>query len=687
LTREKSPYLLQHAHNPVDWYPWGDEAFDKAREENKLILLSIGYSTCHWCHVMERESFEDVDVAAVLNTLTVPIKVDREERPDVDQVYMAVCQALNGSGGWPLNVLLTPDRIPFFAGTYFPKYSRQGRIGVIDLVRRAAALWQEDPEKVRGSGRQIVERLRAIGTEERAVKALSPELLGRAVELFQSQFDPARGGFGPAPKFPTPHNLVFLVRRHRRTGEPEALRMVETTLDAMRRGGLYDHIGFGFHRYSTDPNWLLPHFEKMLYDQAGLALAYLEAYQATRKSAYGQTAREVFVYVLRDLTSPEGAFYSAEDADSEGVEGKFYVWTRQEVLEVLGQDAGTLYCDVYGITEDGNFREEATGKTTGANILHQERPLEAWAWERDENPADFITRVEAARRRLFEHRERRVRPHRDDKVLAAWNGLMISALARGARVLGEPTVAGAAEEAADFVLTRMRRDGRLLRRFRDGEAAVPAFAEDYAFLARGLLDLYGATFDSARLRQALELAEELVRLFGSDSGGLFDTASDAEELVLRPQEVYDGATPSANSVALEVFARLGLMTGESAWTDRARALGDAFAARVAQYPAAFTQFLAGATYLLEPTREAVVAGAPGEAATEALLDAFRETYAPETTLLLAPPGAPDLATLCPFTEGMKPVAGRAAAYLCQDHACQSPLTDPAGLRAALASPP
>lgn len=687
LAREKSPYLLQHAHNPVDWFPWGEEAFAKAGSEDKLVFLSIGYSTCHWCHVMERESFEDDEVAAVLNTLTVPVKVDREERPDVDQVYMAVCQALNGSGGWPLNVLLTPDRVPFFAGTYFPKHSRHGRIGVVELVRQASALWKEDPERVRGAGREIVERLRAAGPVKQDTGALTPALLSEAAGLFRRQFDAARGGFGPAPKFPTPHNLVFLVRRWRRTGDPELLRMAEATLDAMRRGGLFDHVGFGFHRYATDAAWLLPHFEKMLYDQAGLALACLEAHQATRKPTYAQTAREVFAYVLRDLASPEGAFYSAEDADSEGVEGKFYVWTRREVLDVLGRDDGELYCRVYGIAEEGNFREEATGEPAGTNIPHLDRPLEAWARERGDDPEAFGTRVDAARRRLFAHREARVRPHRDDKVLTAWNGLMISALGRGAWILDEPGYARAAERAADFVLARLRRDGRLLRRFRDGEAAVPAFAEDHAFLARGLLDLYGATFESARLRQALELSRELLRLFGDDSsGGLFDTAADAEQLVLRPQEVYDGATPSANSVALEVFARLGLLTGDAAWTGRARGIAEAFAGRVAQYPAAFTQFLAGASLLLEPTREVVVAGDPESPDTRDLLAAVRAAYAPETSLLLAPPRDPDVAALCPFAEQMEPVDGRAAAYVCQDFACQTPVTGAEALASLLAQP-
>ncbi|MEW6489264.1 MAG: thioredoxin domain-containing protein [Thermodesulfobacteriota bacterium] len=687
LAREKSPYLLQHAHNPVDWYPWGEEAFGRARSEGKLVFLSIGYSTCHWCHVMERESFEDEEVAAVLNTLTVPVKVDREERPDVDQVYMTVCQALNGSGGWPLTVLLTPDRNPFFAGTYFPKHSRHGRIGVVELVRQAAALWQEDPERVHRAGREIVARLQPAPAGPEESGALAPALFQEAVRLFRGQFDAARGGFGPAPKFPTPHNLVFLVRRWRRTGDPELLRMAETTLDAMRRGGLFDQVGFGFHRYATDANWLLPHFEKMLYDQAGLALAYLEAHQATRKPGYARTAREIFTYALRDLASPEGAFYSAEDADSEGVEGKFYVWTRREVLDVLGLDDGELYCRVQGITEEGNFREEATGEPTGTNIPHLDRPLDAWAWERGVDPKAFAARLESARGRLFSRREGRVRPHRDDKVLTAWNGLMISALGRAAWTLDEPRYARAAARAADFVLSRLRPDGRLLRRFRDGEAAVPAFAEDYAFLARGLLDLYGATFDPARLRQALELARELVQRFGGGStGALFDTAADAEELVLRPQEVYDGATPSANSVALEVFARLGQLTGDPAWTEHARGIAEAFAGRVAQYPAAFTQFLAGASLLLEPTREVVIAGLPEAPETQGLLSAARAAYAPETALLLAPPGDPVVAALCPFREHMGPVEGRAAAYVCQDFACRAPVSLPEELAKTLEHP-
>ncbi|GAB6063372.1 thioredoxin domain-containing protein [Deferrisoma palaeochoriense] len=685
LIHEKSPYLLQHAHNPVDWYPWGEEAFARAKAENRIVFLSIGYATCHWCHVMERESFEDPEVAAVLNTLTVPVKVDREERPDVDQVYMAVCQALTGTGGWPLTILLTPDREPFFAATYLPKTSRHGRIGVIELVRRAAALWQEDPDKVRSSARQIVGRLRELGEPEPGEP--TPRLLAAAVEIFSQEFDARRGGFGAAPKFPTPHNLVFLVRRHRRTGEDHPLRMATETLRAMRHGGIFDHLGFGFHRYSTDADWLLPHFEKMLYDQAGLAVAYLEAWQATGDPLFRRTAREVLTYVLRDLRGPEGAFHSAEDADSEGVEGKFYVWTRAEILEVLGAARGERFCRIYGITEEGNFREEATGERTGANVLHLPRPVAAWAAEWGLDPEALERELEEDRARLLDRRATRPRPLKDDKVLTGWNGLMVSALARAAAVLGDETYAEAARGAAEFLWEHLRRDGKLLRRYRDGEAAVDAVAEDYAFLCRGFLDLYGADFDPVWLARALELGQELLgRFWDEGEGGLFDTPADGEALLWRPKEVYDGATPSANSVALESFARLGLLTGEPAWTERAHALARALAGRVARYPAAFTGYLAGLALLVEPTREVVIAGQPGYDDTRALMEAVRSAYAPETTVLLAPPDG-SLAEIAPFTRGMKTVGGRAAAYVCQNFSCQAPITDPGDLAAVLREPP
>jgi uncharacterized protein YyaL (SSP411 family) len=690
LIHEKSPYLLQHAHNPVDWYPWGEEAFARARQESRIIFLSIGYSTCHWCHVMERESFEDPEVAAVLNANFVAIKVDREERPDIDQVYMSVCQALTGGGGWPLTILMTPDQVPFFAGTYIPKKPRYGRIGLVDLLQQAATLWTEQPEELRTSGTKIIEALRRASRPSGSPTPLDKQAFASAVRVLEQRFDDHRGGFGPPPKFPRPHNLTFLIRRHRRTGDSSPLRMAETTLDAMRRGGVFDHVGSGFHRYSTDAEWLVPHFEKMLYDQAGLALAYTEAYRATGKKEYARTAREIVTYVLRDMTDERGGFYSAEDADSEGEEGKFYVWTRKEILEVLGPREGELFSALFDVKEKGNFRDEATREVTGTNILNLKRSLSSSAKTMGLSLQALTERIEASRRRLFARREERVRPHRDDKVITAWNGLMISALARSGRALGEPRFLAAAARAADFIWSEMRPAGRLLRRYRDGEAAIPAFAEDYAFLARGLLDLYQATFDANRLRQALELAGQLHSRFGDPSGGgLYDTAADSERLVLRPRAVYDGAIPSANSVALEVFATLSLLTGDHEWADRAQNVLQAFSRQVGDHPTGYPQFLQGAALILDPTREVVVSGPAKREDTQALLQAVWETYAPETVALLRPAtdAAGQIAKLAPFASGMKPVRGAAAAYVCQNFTCQQPLTDPAQLRSTLANPP
>ncbi len=690
LGRESSPYLLQHADNPVDWYPWGDEAFARARRERKIVFLSIGYATCHWCHVMERESFEDREVADVLNRLTVPVKVDREERPDVDQVYMAVCQALTGSGGWPLTILLTPDRLPFFAGTYLPKRSRGGRVGVIELVQRAAALWAEDPDRVRRSAGDVVANLRRAGAGSADPGEPDPDLLTAATDELAARFDPVHGGFGPAPKFPTPHNLVFLLRRTRRTGDPAPARMAVGTLRAMARGGIHDHLGGGFHRYATDPEWLLPHFEKMLYDQAGLLAAYTEAYGLVRAPDLAATARDVAGYVLRDLADPAGGFHSAEDADSEGEEGRYYVWTRDEILEVLGPGDGDRFCRVYGVAADGNFLDEAARRRTGANVLHLARPLDAWAREMGAGTAELEEVLARDRERLYSARTRRVRPLRDDKVLAGWNGLMISALARTGAVLGEPGYVAAAGRAADFVLARLRPEGRLLRRYRAGRATIPAAAEDAAFLVRALLDLYAATFDPSRLAAAVDVAGELVdRFWDGADGGLFDTAHDGDELVWRPREVYDGAMPSANSVAVEALARLGLLTGDPVWTDRAWATARAFAGRVRSYPAGFTAYLTGLAVLVEPTREVVIAGQPGHDDTGALVAAVRRVYAPEAAAVLAPPGEAGgaIRDLAPFVAGMTPVGGQAAAYLCQNATCQAPLVEPGALAAALATPP
>ncbi len=697
LADEPSPYLRQHRDNPVDWYPWGDEAFEKARREGKLIFLSIGYSTCHWCHVMERESFEDEEVAALLNKYYVSIKVDREERPDIDAVYMAVCMAYTGSGGWPLNLILTPDKTPFFAGTYFPKEARYGRMGLMELLPKANEFWQKDPAKVRASGANLLARAKESVEPTRAPAELGSAVLAQAAQALKGSFDHEHGGFGGAPKFPRPHNLTFLLRQYRRTGDAAILEIVEKTLKAMRRGGIYDHLGGGVHRYSTDAGWLTPHFEKMLYDQAGLALAYGEAFQVTGHAAYARTLREVLDYVLRDMTDPGGGFYSAEDADSEGEEGKFYLWTRGELDEVLGPQEAALFAMVYGVTVDGNYLVEATRQRNGTNILNMKEPVDAWASKLGVAGGRLERRLSAAKAKLFEARGKRIRPHRDDKVLTGWNGLMISALSEASRILDEPRYAEAAERAADFILREMRDNGRLLRRYRAGEAAVNGFAEDHAFLAQGLLDLYRATYNPLRLEQALELSTKLVENFWDavppGGGGLFDSGGQNDTLVLRTKNLYDGAIPSANSVALGLFARLYLLTGELKWRDYADRQLRAFSGDVIVAPAAYTRFIQGVDLLVNPTREVVVTGEAAGADTAKLLEAVRRVYAPETLVLFRPTGASsdegstELARLAPFLAQMGPVGGRAAAYVCRGFACQEPITDAEALEALLEKSP
>ena len=481
LLNEKSPYLLQHAHNPVDWYPWSDDAFKKAKDDNKPIFLSIGYATCHWCHVMEKESFEDTEVARYLNATFICIKVDREERPDIDAVYMAACQMLTGSGGWPLTVFMDPDKKPFFAATYIPKENRFGRPGLIELCRSIRTMWTSEKGKLLNASGSISENL-GKAFDFIPGEDLDDSILDRAYLEFEQSFDTRFGGFGSAPKFPTPHQLLFLLRYHDRSENKNALEMVEKTLTGMRLGGIWDHVGYGFHRYSTDKTWLVPHFEKMLYDQALIAQAFLETYQITKNPFYADTAREIFTYVLRDMTSQAGAFFAAEDADSEGEEGKFYVWSIGEFREVLGEDA-TPFERIYNLSSDGNFLDEASGQKTGTNILHLDKSLDAWGNETGVDKGEIDKQWDKVRRKLFEQREKRVHPLKDDKVLTSWNGLMIAALALGARVLDAPDYAKAAERAARFILDNLRKkDGRLFHRYREEEIAIEAHADDYAYL-------------------------------------------------------------------------------------------------------------------------------------------------------------------------------------------------------------
>ena len=677
LAKEKSPYLLQHAHNPVDWYPWGDEAFAKAKKEDKPIFLSIGYSTCHWCHVMEHESFEDEEVAKLMNAAFVCIKVDREERPDVDGVYMTVCQMLTGSGGWPMTIVMTPDKKPFFAGTYFPKTGRFGRMGMVELVPKLQALWKDRREAVLKSADGIVSHLQKA-TAGAAGDALDAKTLDLAADQLGSRFDSVNGGFSRAPKFPTPHNLLFLLRYWKRSGKETYLQMVEKTLQSMRLGGIYDHVGFGFHRYSTDPVWLVPHFEKMLYDQALLAMAYTEAFQATAKPEYERTAREIFTYVLRDMTSPEGGFFSAEDADSEGEEGKFYLWSTAELRKLLGKDDGDLVIAVFNATDDGNFVEEAHRRRTGTNILHLQKPLAELAKEHKTTEEKLRARLETIRQKLFAVREKRIHPYKDDKILTDWNGLMIAALAKGARAFGEPKYAEAASRAADFVLKTLRKPGgRLLHRYRGGAAGIDAHVDDYAFFAWGLLELYEATFDVRHLQTAIELEQALAKHFwDAKGGGFFFTAADAEGLLVRQKESYDGAIPSGNSVAMLVLLRLARITGNADLEAKAAAVGRAVSGTVARAPLAHTQMMVAIDFAVGQSHEIVIVGKPDAADTQEMLRALRTRYTPNKVVLLRPSGEakPQIARIAPFVANQAALGGKATAYVCVNMVCSQPTT-------------
>ncbi|MCZ7546181.1 MAG: thioredoxin domain-containing protein [Anaerolineae bacterium] len=692
LASEKSPYLLQHASNPVAWYPWCPEAFAKARAEDKPIFLSIGYSTCHWCHVMAHESFEDPDVAALMNDAFVSIKLDREERPDIDSIYMNVCQMMTGSGGWPLTIIMTPDKQPFFAGTYIPKYGRYGRAGMVDLIPQIKQLWQTRRHDVTNIAAQVVDALRQMAqastvAEDAAGADLDEATLHAAYRQLDRRFDEWHGGFSDAPKFPTPHNLLFLLRYWKRTGEAHALDMVETTLQAMRRGGIYDHLGFGFHRYATDRVWLVPHFEKMLYDQAMLAMAYAEAFQATGKSAYRQTAREVVAYVLRDMTAPEGGFYSAEDADSEGEEGKFYLWTVDEVREALGDADADFVIDVFSLEPGGNFREEATQNRTGANILHLRKSLDERAHALQMAEHDLCARLDAARQRLFDRREGRIHPHKDDKILTDWNGLMIAALAKAARAFDEPVYAEAAARAAAFVLTTMRTpDGRLLHRYRDGHAGLPGLVDDYAFMIWGLLELYEATFDVHHLEHALDLNGDLTAHFwDAEGGGFFATPGDGEELLVRQKEVYDGAVPSGNSVAMLNLLRLGRITAHAEFEDMAAQIGRAFSETIQRAPSAFTLAMMALDFGLGPSYEVVIAGEPDAEDTRAMQRALNAPFLPNKVVLLRPASdaTPAIAHIARFTAEQGSIDDRATAYVCRNYQCALPTTDVAKMLSLL----
>jgi uncharacterized protein YyaL (SSP411 family) len=708
LAAEHSPYLLQHANNPVDWWPWGDEAFGEARRSARPIFLSIGYATCHWCHVMEHESFEDPAVAARLNRDFVPIKVDREERPDVDRVYMTFVQATTGSGGWPMSVWLTPELQPFYGGTYFPPASQWGRPGFTDVLQEIARAWREEPESVQASAQQIVERLRALARGQEGGPRAGAEALDETRSGFARMFDARRGGFGEAPKFPRPSELLFLLREHARTGDASAREMVLQTLRAMALGGMRDHIGGGFHRYSVDGAWRVPHFEKMLYDQAQLVLALLEAAQVSSDPFFAQVAEDTLQYVERDMTDEAGGFHSAEDADStppdhagapgaRKMEGAFYLWTTDEVRRVLG-DASRTFELRFGLLPNGNAPFDPQQEFVGKNILYTARTIADIGRETGLEAGVIARQLMDARVTLFDVRERRPRPDRDDKVLTAWNGLMIAALARAARVLdgGEAlaqTLPGrdpgarhldTAERAARFVRASLWDDGRrvLLRRFRRGHAAIDGFAEDYANLILGLLELFQAGGDAGWLRWAIELQDRQEDLFSdTDGGGWFATTGMDASVIVRAREEYDGAEPSASSVSVLNLLTLSHLTGEARWRARAERGLESVGPRLASQGRAVPLMAAALATALTPPEQIAVIGPRDRADTQALWRQAQRRYRPFMVMIPVEPGPPQdaLAELMPWVGAMRMVDGHATAYVCREFVCDAPVTSPEAL--------
>ncbi len=667
LIDETSPYLLQHAHNPVDWYPWGPEPLGRAREENKPILLSIGYSACHWCHVMERESFENEEIAGLMNELFVPIKVDREERPDLDDIYMNAVQMMTGSGGWPLTVFLTPDLKPFFGGTYFPPMDHLGRPGFKTVLERISETFREQPDKVAQNAHAVTENLRSMTHIPSSREILSPELIGKAVRDWTQRFDPSEGGFTPAPKFPPSGAIFVLLRYYRAHKDDDALQMALLTLDKMAGGGMYDHLGGGFHRYSTDERWFAPHFEKMLYDNALLTLAYLEAFQVTGNARYAQVARETLEYVLREMQGPEGGYFSSEDADSEGIEGKFYVWSHEELVELLGEES-EVFCRYYGVVPQGNWE--------GHNILHTPRDLEGVS--RDLNrPADELRGVlEVGRRSLLQVRSKRVRPGLDDKVLTSWNGLMISAMARGFRILGDRRFLDSARRAAKFVLENMSDQGRLLATYRQGRSRFPAYLDDYAFLMSALVELYESDFDIGWLESAAQLAEGLDRLFRDESsGGFHFTGSDHEQLLVRSKSGFDGAIPSGNAMAALSLLKLSTYSGREDYARRAQETMRAFQVLLERAPSAFAHMLCALDYYIDTPREVAVVGKEDSPETREALERIWSVFDPRTAVAFLDPDWPHRQKVedqVPLLKGKEGAEHGPVFYVCEDYACKAP---------------
>jgi uncharacterized protein YyaL (SSP411 family) len=692
LASEKSPYLLQHAQNPVDWYPWGPEAFQEAKDRDRPIFLSIGYSTCHWCHVMERESFEDQDVADLLNGAFINIKVDREERPDIDNTYMAVCQIMTGSGGWPLTIIMTPEKKPFFASTYIPRETRFGQTGLTELIPRIRELWSTKREQIVNSAQETVkhlleseEPLTTLGNEK-----LGEEALDEAYDVLSGYFDDEHGGFGASPKFPTAHNLTFLLRYWKRRNYEKALWMVEKTLKAMRLGGIYDHIGFGFHRYSIDSRWLQPHFEKMLYDQAMLTIAYAESYQATRKAEYREAAEEILSFVLRDMTSPTGGFYTSIDADSERQEGKYYLWKEKEIESILTTDEAGLVTKIFNITEKGNYSDETTHKHTGNNTLNMTDSIDKISSDMKIPKKELEKRLETARNKLFAYRQNRIHPSTDNKILTDLNGLMIAAFAISAQVFHEPKYLVPAIDASKLVLSKIRNSGgRLLHRYMDGESAILGFLDDYSFFVWGLIELYEATFETGYLLSALKLTEDMVKHFWDEkNGGFYISADDAENILIKKKDMYDGAHPCGNSVAALNLMRLAHITGKPDFEQLASRLLAAFSRYAPATPTTHTHLLSALDFAIGPSSEVVIVGEENALETSTMIEALQSKFIPNKVVIFKSTGkgSRDLTALVEYASDLAAKENKTTAYVCRGYKCALPVTDPVGMLELLDRP-
>lgn len=669
LILEKSPYLLQHAYNPVEWYPWGNEAFVKAIKGDKPIFLSIGYSTCHWCHVMEKESFEDTEVAKLLNKAFVCIKVDREERPDIDKIYMNFCQMLTGSGGWPLTIIMTPEKKPFFAATYIPKQNKYGRVGLLELIPQIQDLWLNKRDDILQSSENIASyflNLKAAMQD----KSLDESIPGLTFERLAQLFDLTNGGFGKSPKFPTMHRLYFLLRYYKRTKNEYSLKMVEKTIKSMRAGGLWDHVGFGFHRYSTDGEWILPHFEKMLYDQALISIGCIETYQQTGNKLYRNITEDIFTYVLRDMTSSEGGFYSAEDADSEGVEGKFYTWTKDEIKKIFLKEKADAVIDIFNI-----------GKASidKGSVLYISKSLEDIASKYNLSLEDLNQLIQDVRKDMFENRKKRINPFKDDKILTDWNGLMISAFALGARVLEKKEYKNAAINAADFIINKMiTKEGNLLHRYRDGESGITANLDDYSFFIMGLIELYETTFDINYLKTALDLNKVMIENFWDNKhGGFYFTQNDEKLSNFRQKDIYDGAIPSGNSIALLNLIKLGRITANTELEEKAILITKAFSEIIEKSPEAYTQFISSFDFLIGPSYEIIIVGDSNSCETKYILKDINSRFIPNKIVILKPLEniKATIMDISNYLKDFKMLNNKPTIYVCSNYTCKVPTND------------